>query len=69
MKAWRRIPTKRSRSGSRLRSLWLFGRHQTGLLPGQATVVLIEEGPFRRFLRERCGAQYDDYTRRVRRWL
>jgi protein-S-isoprenylcysteine O-methyltransferase Ste14 len=25
----------------------LFGRHQTGLLPGQATNVLIEEGPFR----------------------
>jgi protein-S-isoprenylcysteine O-methyltransferase Ste14 len=28
-------------------SLWLFGRHQTGLLPGQATRALIEEGPFR----------------------
>ena len=28
-------------------SLWLFGRHQTGLLPGQATPALIEEGPFR----------------------
>ena len=28
-------------------SLWLFGRHQTGLLPGQATHALIEEGPFR----------------------
>ena len=96
-------------------SLWLFGRHQTGLLPGQATNVLIEEGPFRvsrnplyvgllalylglallaptfwglllfpvavllilwgailpeeRFLHERFGAPYDDYTRRVRRWL
>jgi protein-S-isoprenylcysteine O-methyltransferase Ste14 len=96
-------------------SLWLFGRHQTGLLPGQATEALIEEGPFRlsrnplyvgllalylglallvptfwglvlfpaaallllwgailpeeRFLRERFGAPYDDYTRRVRRWL
>jgi protein-S-isoprenylcysteine O-methyltransferase Ste14 len=96
-------------------SLWLFGRHQTGLLPGQATHALIEEGPFRvsrnplyvgllalylglallaptfwglvlfpvavllvlwgailpeeRFLHERFGAPYDDYTRRVRRWL
>jgi protein-S-isoprenylcysteine O-methyltransferase Ste14 len=29
------------------RSLWLFGRHQTGLLPGQATHALIEDGPFR----------------------
>ena len=96
-------------------SLWLFGRHRTGLLPGQATETLIEEGPFRmsrnplyvgllalylalallvptfwglalfpvavllvfwgaidpeeRFLRERFGEAYGDYTRRVRRWL
>jgi protein-S-isoprenylcysteine O-methyltransferase Ste14 len=96
-------------------SLWLFGRHQTGLLPGQATSAMIEEGPYRlsrnplyvgllvlylglalliptfwslvlfpaavllvlwgairpeeRFLHERFGAPYDDYTRRVRRWL
>jgi protein-S-isoprenylcysteine O-methyltransferase Ste14 len=96
-------------------SLWLFGRHQTGLLPGQASHALIEEGPFRvsrnplyvgllalylgvallaptfwglvlfpsavlllqwgairpeeQFLHERFGAQCDDYTRRVRRWL
>ena len=96
-------------------SLWLFRRHQTGLLPGQATHALIEEGPFRvsrnplylgllalylglallaptlwglvlipaavlllvrgaiqpeeRYLRERFGARYDDYARRVRRWL
>ncbi len=96
-------------------SLWLFGRHQTGLLPGQATNVLIEVGPFRvsrnplyvgllalylglallaptfwglvlfpaavllllwgairpeeRYLHERFGAPYDDYRRRVRRWL
>ena len=28
-------------------SLWLFGRHRTGLLPGQATEALIEEGPYR----------------------
>ena len=28
-------------------SLWLFGRHQTGLLPGQATRAMIEEGPYR----------------------
>jgi protein-S-isoprenylcysteine O-methyltransferase Ste14 len=27
-------------------SLWLFGRHRTGLLPGQATETLIEEGPY-----------------------
>ena len=96
-------------------SLWLFGRHQTGLLPGQATRAIIEEGPYRvsrnplyvgllalylglvllapsfwglvlfpaavllilwgairpeeRFLHERFGAPYDDYARRVRRWL
>lgn len=29
-------------------ALWLFGRHETGLLPGQATQALIEEGPYRR---------------------
>jgi protein-S-isoprenylcysteine O-methyltransferase Ste14 len=28
-------------------SLWLFGRHETGLLPGQATRAMIEEGPYR----------------------
>ena len=28
-------------------SLWLFGRHETGLLPGQATNVMIEQGPYR----------------------
>jgi protein-S-isoprenylcysteine O-methyltransferase Ste14 len=28
-------------------SLWLFGRHRTGLLPGQATTSMIEEGPYR----------------------
>jgi len=95
-------------------SLWLFGRHRTGLLPGQATHAMIEQGPYRlsrnplyvgllalylglallaptfwglvlfpaavllvrsgairpeeRFLRERFGARYDDYTRRVRRF-
>jgi protein-S-isoprenylcysteine O-methyltransferase Ste14 len=96
-------------------SLWLFGRHETGLLPGQATRTMIEEGPYRlsrnplyvgllalyvglallaatfwglvlfpaavllvfwgaigpeeRFLHQRFGSAYDDYTRRVRRWL
>jgi protein-S-isoprenylcysteine O-methyltransferase Ste14 len=96
-------------------ALWLFGRHRTGLLPGQATEALIEEGPFRvsrnplyvgllalyiglallaptvwglvlfpvaawlllwgairpeeRYLHERFGATYDEYARRVRRWL
>ena len=96
-------------------SLWLFGRHETGLLPGQATHAMIEEGPYRlsrnplyvgllalylglellvptfwglvlfpaaallvlwgairpeeRYLHERFGAPYDDYARRVRRWL
>jgi protein-S-isoprenylcysteine O-methyltransferase Ste14 len=96
-------------------SLWLFGRHETGLLPGQATQAMIEEGPYRlsrnplyvgllalylalallvptfwglvlfpvavllvrwgaiapeeRFLHERFGESYDDYARRVRRWL
>ena len=95
--------------------MWLFGRHETGLLPGQATRAMIEDGPFRfsrnplylgllalylalallapsvwalvlfpaavilvlwgavrpeeRFLRERFGAVYEDYARRVRRWL
>ncbi len=28
-------------------SLWLFGRHHTGLLPTQATHALIQEGPYR----------------------
>jgi protein-S-isoprenylcysteine O-methyltransferase Ste14 len=28
-------------------SLWLFARHETGLLPGQATHAMIEEGPYR----------------------
>jgi hypothetical protein len=96
-------------------SLWLFRRHETGLLPGQPTHAVIEEGPVpplpqpvvrrparalpragvagthvlgaravpgrgaarplgrdppeERFLRERFGAPYDDYARRVRRWL
>ena len=96
-------------------SLWLFARHETGLLPGQATESMIEEGPYRlsrnplyvgmlvlylalallgstfwglvlfpaavllvrwgairpeeRYLHERFGATYDDYARRVRRWL
>ena len=96
-------------------SLYLFGRHRTGLLPGQPTQSMIETGPYRlsrnplyvgllaayaglallaptfwglvlfpaavllvrwgavipeeRFLRRRFGAAYDDYTRRVRRWL
>lgn len=96
-------------------SLWLFRRHRTGLLPGQATSAIIEEGPYRhsrnplyvgllalylslafldptfwglvlfpaavlllrwgairpeeRFLHERFGTPYDDYARRVRRWL
>ena len=96
-------------------SLWLFARHRTGLLPGEATRTLIEEGPYRvsrnplyvgllalyvaigliaptvwglllvpvaaalllwgaivpeeRYLRDRFGPAYDDYARRVRRWL
>lgn len=29
-------------------SLWLFARHETGLLPGGPTMSLIEEGPYRR---------------------
>ncbi|MEQ6900354.1 isoprenylcysteine carboxylmethyltransferase family protein [Nocardioides sp. YIM 152588] len=28
-------------------SLWLFRRHRTGLLPGQRTSAMIEEGPYR----------------------
>jgi hypothetical protein len=28
-------------------SLWLFRRHKTGLLPGQPTRAMIEEGPYR----------------------
>jgi protein-S-isoprenylcysteine O-methyltransferase Ste14 len=28
-------------------SLWLFAHHETGLLPGQATHAIIEEGPYR----------------------
>lgn len=96
-------------------ALWLFGKHKTGLLPGQTTDAMIEEGPYRlsrnplyvgmlglylavallgptfwalvlfpiavllvfwaairpeeRFLHQRFGAPYDDYKRRVRRWL
>ncbi len=96
-------------------ALWLFGRHRTGLLPGEPTRTIIEEGPFQlsrnplylgllalyvaiallaptawglllfplaaflllwgairpeeRFLHEQFGASYDDYARRVRRWL
>jgi protein-S-isoprenylcysteine O-methyltransferase Ste14 len=96
-------------------SLWLFGRNETGLLPGQPTEAMIEQGPYRlsrnplyvgllalhvaiallvpsvwalalfpiavllvlwgailpeeSFLRERFGTSYEDYTRRVRRWL
>ena len=96
-------------------SLWLFRRRRTGLLPGQPTAVLVEEGPFglsrnplyvglvaldaaiallvpsvwalcllpvgvvalewgairpeERYLRARFGPAYDDYARRVRRWL
>jgi protein-S-isoprenylcysteine O-methyltransferase Ste14 len=96
-------------------ALWLFRRHETGLLPGQATHELIEEGPYRlsrnplyvgllvlylglallaptvwglvlspvavllllwgailpeeRFLHERFGQPYDEYRRRVPRWL
>jgi len=96
-------------------ALWSFSRHRTGLLPGQPTEALIEDGPYRvsrnplyvgllvfylalallapsfwalvlfpvavllilwgailpeeRYLRERFGAPYDDYVRRVRRWL
>lgn len=96
-------------------SLWLFGRHETGLLPTQATRAIIAEGPYRvsrnplyvgllalylglallaptfwglmlfpaavvlvlwgailpeeRFLHERFGAPYDEYAKRVRRWL
>ena len=96
-------------------SLGLFARHETGLLPGQATHAMIQEGPYRlsrnplyvgllalylgvtllaptfwglvlfpaavllvlwgailpeeRFLHARFGASYDEYSRRVRRWL
>lgn len=96
-------------------SLWLFRKHQTGLLPGQPTQAMIEEGPYsvsrnplyvgllalylglallaptfwglvllpaavllvlwgaivpeERYLHERFGATYEDYTRRVRRRL
>ena len=28
-------------------ALWLFRRHETGLLPGQETHAIIEEGPYR----------------------
>jgi protein-S-isoprenylcysteine O-methyltransferase Ste14 len=28
-------------------SLWMFARHDTGLLPGQATHAIIETGPYR----------------------
>jgi protein-S-isoprenylcysteine O-methyltransferase Ste14 len=96
-------------------ALLLFGRHETGLLPGQPTRTIMQGGPYRfsrnplyvgllalyiglallapsvwalvlfpvavllidwgairpeeRYLHERFGAAYDDYQRRVRRWL
>lgn len=28
-------------------ALWLFARHETGLLPGQPTTTMIESGPYR----------------------
>ena len=43
-----------------------------GLVLFPAAVLLVRWGAIRpeeRFLRERFGARYDDYTRRVRRWL
>ena len=43
-----------------------------GLVLFPAAVLLVRWGaigPEERFLRERFGARYDDYTRRVRRWL
>ena len=96
-------------------ALWLFVRHETGLLPGQPTNALMDDGPFgfsrnplyvgllslylglaltaptfwglilfpaavllllwgailpeERYLQRRFGAAYEDYRRRVRRWL
>ena len=96
-------------------ALLVFALHETGLLPGQPTEALIEQGPYRvsrnplyvgllalylglallapsvwalalfpvavslilwgaivpeeRYLHERLGTPYDDYARRVRRWL
>lgn len=96
-------------------ALWMLRRHRTGLLPGQPTTDLVEQGPFalsrnplyvglvvldvalallapsvwalclvpagvvalewgairpeERYLRERFGPAYDEYARRVRRWL
>jgi protein-S-isoprenylcysteine O-methyltransferase Ste14 len=43
-----------------------------GLVLFPAAVLLVLWGAIRpeeRFLHERFGAPYDDYTRRVRRWL
>jgi protein-S-isoprenylcysteine O-methyltransferase Ste14 len=43
-----------------------------GLVLFPAAVLLVRWGAIRpeeRFLRERFGSRYDDYTRRVRRWL
>jgi protein-S-isoprenylcysteine O-methyltransferase Ste14 len=43
-----------------------------GLVLFPAAVMLVLWGAIRpeeRFLHERFGALYDDYTRRVRRWL
>jgi len=43
-----------------------------GLVLFPLAVLLVWWGailPEERFLRERFGASYDDYTRRVRRWL
>jgi protein-S-isoprenylcysteine O-methyltransferase Ste14 len=43
-----------------------------GLVLVPVAVPLVDWGAIRpeeRFLHERFGAPYDDYTRRVRRWL
>jgi protein-S-isoprenylcysteine O-methyltransferase Ste14 len=48
------------------------GIHVLGLVLFPAAALLVLWGAIRpeeRFLHERFGAPYDDYTRRVRRWL
>ena len=60
-----RIDPARSQVEFRTPTFW-------GLVLFPVAVLLVFWGAIRpeeRFLRERFGAAYDDYTRRVRRWL
>ena len=73
--AWQRHPVKISLYVGLLAlylALALLTPTFWGLVLFPAAVLLVLWGAIRpeeRFLRERFGAQYEDYARRVRRWL